>query len=164
MPQILHTWTSAIGTALPLDPKQIFHPGDSIQFNVIHTADPGEREGRYVVTYFHEHLGLSLVAWDVPQFELLWPVRLNYDSPLTPYDGMGPYLDYWSMPQFGDAPDRFSPDSRIDGLRTLRQHASLLNVKGYWRFTAFVQATDENHERHFDVMEWNYQLREADLM
>jgi len=32
----------------------------------------------------------------------------------------------------------------------------LLTVKGYWRFTAFMEAMDEDNQRHFDVMDWIY--------
>jgi hypothetical protein len=156
-PAILEIFTTS--TESPAR-KTVFAPGESLQWNIIHTTTPDPAIGEsFRVHYILErHQNIYAFA-DDGYFDVIFPVQRIATGDFT-YRWRVQANWWWvtSIPRVG--PLTLGPTTRRTLLPQLTNaEFDLMFIPGFWRFTAVVEMLEVASGRSFDVLgDWHYRI------
>lgn len=160
MPEIFEVWTSARGRVRA---KQVFAPGESIQWNIFHRADAHESGQAYELRFHLDRIGNASASSAEAQFDVLWPVHRTYMLRERSYDSAFQWDFIWreAIPDTStiEIPMGLTREEALRGLIDADWNIAFLH--GYWRFSAIVQMTEPGAGGAFASSEtWMYRITE----
>ena len=139
--------------------KKVFSPGESIQWNVIHTARDGDFLGRQARVYWYiQHWALTSATWEDPKCDALFRSVVVVKHDFT-YSSDVQHSWWWSTSIAPFSADISIPyDGRKQTLLKVggRDVDLMMYLPGFWKFSAYVRMTDPETGSPFDTMgDWD---------
>ena len=155
-PVVLDIFTSS--TTRP-EPKKVFSPGESLQWNIVHTVRDGSFLGRpYKMTLTMEYWANIYGQVEGPHFDAVFKPVVVFSSDFT-YVWEYTHIFWWydRIPVFPLEPTLIYTDRRDTAGRLARGDEGMVFGPGIWKFTTYIRMTETSIGRPFGLKsDWHY--------